>query len=199
MSSARCPYDTPPPPPRPPALLYNIQVGGLMDAFGRKRLMLVSPIAMVFTALSVAWRPTVSMLIFRQFLMPIASTPWHDGERACLADMFAGDGQGYASAKARISTLGQVFKPYPTALPVSAERAHVDAVIVLTKFVPGCHGRLPDGRCNACRTRPAAALASGCIYPPCPDHRRSQNAAGDLAAEGPEAAPMEEHQPAELW
>jgi hypothetical protein len=40
--------------------------------------------------------------------MPIASTPWHQGERAALADMFQGNGSAYALAKSRIATLGQV-------------------------------------------------------------------------------------------
>ena len=60
---------------------------------------------MCITAITLAWSPTVSMLCLRRFLMPLSSNPWHTGENACLADMFAGDSSAYALAKSRISTL----------------------------------------------------------------------------------------------
>lgn len=85
--------------------LLNPIAGGLSDAFGRKRVMLVSPIFMMISASLIAWRPTVLMLTIRRFLMPLSSQPWHTGEQAALADMFKDDSAQYAEAKSRVSTL----------------------------------------------------------------------------------------------
>lgn len=85
--------------------LLNPIAGGLSDAFGRKRVMLVSPVFMMISAALLAWRPTVLMLTVRRFIMPLSSQPWHTGEQAALADMFKDEPADYAMAKSRISTL----------------------------------------------------------------------------------------------
>ena len=47
--------------------------------------MLLSPIFMGVSCALITWKPTVAMLSFRRFLMPLSSTPWHVGESVSLS------------------------------------------------------------------------------------------------------------------
>jgi copper chaperone CopZ len=85
--------------------LLNPICGGISDTVGRKPVMMLSPVFMAITAVTLAWSPSVAMLCLRRFLMPLSSTPWHTGENACLGDMFKDDPSAYALAKSRIKTL----------------------------------------------------------------------------------------------
>jgi DHA1 family tetracycline resistance protein-like MFS transporter len=84
--------------------LINPICGALSDSFGRKPVMLLSPLFQGGTALLVVWRPTVAMLAVRTFLAPLSKNTWHDGRSAALADMFKGDRPAFARATARIRT-----------------------------------------------------------------------------------------------
>lgn len=89
---------------------FNPVLGGLSDAFGRKPIMTMSPVFGTLTGSLLTWSPSVWALVVRRFFMPLSSTPWHQGESACLADMFAGDPGGYGLARSRINTVAAVNK-----------------------------------------------------------------------------------------
>ena len=89
---------------------FNPVLGGLSDALGRKPLMTMSPVFSTLTGSLLTWSPSVWALAVRRFFMPLSSTPWHQGESACLADMFAGDPGGYGLARSRINTVAAVNK-----------------------------------------------------------------------------------------
>jgi DHA1 family tetracycline resistance protein-like MFS transporter len=89
---------------------FNPVLGGLSDALGRKPLMTMSPVFSCLTGSLLTWSPSVWALVVRRFFMPLSSTPWHQGESACLADMFAGNPGGYGLARSRINTVGAINK-----------------------------------------------------------------------------------------
>jgi MFS family permease len=86
------------------SFVLNPILGAFSDAWGRKPIMLLSPLFQGATALLVVWRPTVMMLAVRAFFMPLSKNAWHDGRSAALADMFKDDRTAFGHAKAKIQT-----------------------------------------------------------------------------------------------
>ena len=55
-------------------------------------------------------RPGVPALVARRFCSPMANTPWHQGEKAVLADLFLGDPAGFGQARSMIDTMANLTK-----------------------------------------------------------------------------------------
>ena len=92
------------------AFVLNPTLGAVSDSFGRKPLMNFAPVVSTFSCSLMAWRPAIPALVFRRFCSPLANTPWHSGENACLADLFKGDSASYGLAKGEINTMISVTK-----------------------------------------------------------------------------------------
>lgn len=90
--------------------VLNPLLGAVSDSFGRKPLMNFAPIVSTFSCSLMAWKPGIPALVVRRFCSPLANTPWHNGENACLADLFEGDPASYGLAKSKINTMTNMTK-----------------------------------------------------------------------------------------